>query len=231
MSCASRTCRLRTPGDHDVVVRTRFVGINPLDWKLVEGQFRLMAKSRPPCGVGAEFSGEVLRVGAKVSEFRVRAIASPRWLNPFSEPPRALAEQVCVPASQCVRVPRRASISTSPPSCRWPGCRRCSCASMIDVQPDSACWSTVPRAVSAASSCRCCAIAAPPSWRRAARAARRSCDRCSPTRRSTHASPPSIWLGPFDAVIDCASKLDAAALPVLMPAAATSPSRCRHSRA
>ena len=58
--------------DNGVVVRTRFVGINPLDWKLVEGQFKWLAKSRPPCGVGAEFSGEVLRVGTKV-EFR------PRW--------------------------------------------------------------------------------------------------------------------------------------------------------
>ena len=36
------------PGAHDVLVRAEFVGINPLDWKLVEGQFKWLAKSRPP---------------------------------------------------------------------------------------------------------------------------------------------------------------------------------------
>ena len=44
-------------GAHDVLVRAEFVGINPLDWKLVEGQFKWLVKSRPPCGVGSEFAG------------------------------------------------------------------------------------------------------------------------------------------------------------------------------
>lgn len=92
------------PGADEILVRTRYVGVNPLDWKLVEGQFKLFAKSRPPCGVGAELAGEVQTIGSSVTTLRVgdRVAA---WLNPFAEPPRALAECVRVPATQCVRVP------------------------------------------------------------------------------------------------------------------------------
>ena len=96
-------------GAHDVLVRTRFVGINPLDWKLVEGQFRWLARSRPPCGVAAEFAGEIVDVGSKVETLTPgqRVVC---WLNPFVERPRALAEQIAVPAAQCVRVPHEVTL-------------------------------------------------------------------------------------------------------------------------
>ena len=31
------------PGAHDVLVRADILGINPLDWKMVEGQFKWVA--------------------------------------------------------------------------------------------------------------------------------------------------------------------------------------------
>ncbi len=36
--------RLPTPAGGDVCVRVRYAGINPLDWKLVEGHYRWMSK-------------------------------------------------------------------------------------------------------------------------------------------------------------------------------------------
>jgi NADPH:quinone reductase-like Zn-dependent oxidoreductase len=38
-----------------------------------------------------------------------------------------------------------------------------------------------------------------------------------PDAQIDYATAPSTWSGPFDAVIDCATRLDPAALPVLMP--------------
>jgi len=122
------------PGAHDVLVRTRCVGINPLDWKLIEGQFKWLAKSRPPCGVAAEFAGEVISVGSKVESLAPgqRVVC---WLNPFVERPRALAEQVAVSAAQCVRVPDDVTLDQAAvtPVAGLSALRLCD---MIEVQPD-----------------------------------------------------------------------------------------------
>ena len=203
------------PGDHDVVVRARFVGINPLDWKLVEGQFRLMAKSRPPCGVGAELSGEVLRVGAKVSELRVgdRVAA---WVNPFAEPPRALAEQVCVPTSQCVRVPDGVDLGVAA-VVPVAGLSALQLIDLIAVQPGQ-------RVLVQGAAGGVGSFAVPMLRDRGATVVATGSARSQefvrslqPDAQVDHASAPSNWPGPFDAVIDCASKLDAGALAVLLP--------------
>lgn len=201
--------------DDGVVVGTRFVGINPLDWKLVEGQFRLLAKSRPPCGVGAELAGEVISVGSKVGSLRVgdRVAA---WLNPFKEPPRALAEQVAVPAAQCVVIPREVpfDIAAVTPVAGLSALQLCS---MVDVQSGQRVL--VHGAAGGVGSFlvpmlrdRGATVVATGSAR--SQSFLRS---LQPDAQVDYAAPPSSWLGPFDAVIDCASRLDTAALPALMP--------------
>jgi NADPH:quinone reductase-like Zn-dependent oxidoreductase len=51
----------------EVLVRVKSVSINPLDWKLVEGQFRMITRSKPPAGIGTEFGGIVEAHGSGVS--------------------------------------------------------------------------------------------------------------------------------------------------------------------
>jgi NADPH2:quinone reductase len=200
--------------DHEVVVRTRFVGVNPLDWKLVEGQFRLLAKSRPPCGVGAEFSGEVEHVGAKVREFcagdRVTA-----WINPFTEAPRALAELVSVPASQCVRVPDAVGLDVAA-VVPVAGLSALQLIELIDLQPGQRVLVhgaaggvgsfVVPMLRDRGATVVATASARSQEYLRS----------LQPDAQVDRATAPSSWPGPFDAVIDCASKLDAGALPVLL---------------
>ncbi len=85
------------PGRGQVVVRVHHASINPLDWKLVEGEFRLLFKSKPPAGIGTEFSGVVEAIGSGVT---TPAVGTPvvGYIDPMLRPPGALQECVAVDA-------------------------------------------------------------------------------------------------------------------------------------
>jgi NADPH:quinone reductase-like Zn-dependent oxidoreductase len=85
------------PARGQLLVRVRFVSINPLDWKLVEGEYRLLAKSKPPAGIGCEFSGVVEALGPGVG---APAIGTPvvGFIDPMARPPGALQQFVVVDA-------------------------------------------------------------------------------------------------------------------------------------
>lgn len=85
------------PARGEVLVRVRFASINPVDWKLVEGQYRLISKSKPPCGIGSEFSGTVEALGAGVS---APAIGTPvvGFIDPSKRAPGALQQFVAIAA-------------------------------------------------------------------------------------------------------------------------------------
>jgi NADPH:quinone reductase-like Zn-dependent oxidoreductase len=91
------------PAPGQVLVRVRFASINPLDWKLVEGEFRLLAKSKPPAGIGTEFSGLVEALGSGVAR---PAIGTPvlGFINPMARPPGALQQYVAVDAKDVLPV-------------------------------------------------------------------------------------------------------------------------------
>lgn len=92
------------PAAGQLRVRIAWASINPLDWKLVEGQFLWFAKSRPPCGVGAEFSGVVDALGPGVTAPAIgtRVLA---LLNPFNQPPGALQTHALLPATEAIALP------------------------------------------------------------------------------------------------------------------------------
>ncbi len=203
------------PGAHDVLVRTRCVGINPLDWKLIEGQFKWLAKSRPPCGVAAEFAGEVISVGSKVESLAPgqRVVC---WLNPFVERPRALAEQVAVSAAQCVRVPDDVTLDQAAvtPVAGLSALRLCD---MIEVQPDQ-------RVLVHGAAGGVGSFAVPILRDRGAFVVVTGSARSQsylrhlqPDAQVDYANPAASWPGPFDAIIDCAARLDPRAWPALLP--------------
>lgn len=82
--------------DDQVLVGVKAVAINPLDWKLFEGQLKFLTGWKFPRGVGIEFAGEVLEVGKDVRSFKPGAPVF-GMLEPFTG--GALAEQLAVPAS------------------------------------------------------------------------------------------------------------------------------------
>lgn len=92
------------PASTDVRVRVRFAGINPLDWKLVEGSYKWMSRARPPCGVGFDLAGEVHDVGSGAARF-ARGARVAGLIPAFQRPPGAIAQYALVPAHLLVKVP------------------------------------------------------------------------------------------------------------------------------
>ena len=75
------------PATDDVRVRVRCAGINPLDWKLVEGHYKWMSKARPPCGVGFDLAGEVHEAGGSAARF-ARGTRVAGLIPAFQRPPQ-----------------------------------------------------------------------------------------------------------------------------------------------
>ena len=53
-----------------VLVKVKAVSINPLDWKIFNGEMKLMSGRKFPKGVGIDFSGSIVNIGSKVRNFK-----------------------------------------------------------------------------------------------------------------------------------------------------------------
>ncbi len=60
-----------TMRDDDVLVQIHAAGVNPLDCKIRDGEFKLLLPYRMPLILGNDFAGVVVRVGARVRRFKV----------------------------------------------------------------------------------------------------------------------------------------------------------------
>jgi NADPH:quinone reductase-like Zn-dependent oxidoreductase len=59
-----------SPGPDEVLVRVRAAGVNPVDWKVLAGQAKMLTGSRFPKVLGIECAGEVVETGNRVSAFK-----------------------------------------------------------------------------------------------------------------------------------------------------------------
>jgi NADPH:quinone reductase-like Zn-dependent oxidoreductase len=57
-------------GEHDVLVQIHAAGVNVLDSKIRDGEFKLFLPYRPPFVLGNDVAGVVVRVGTRVREFK-----------------------------------------------------------------------------------------------------------------------------------------------------------------
>lgn len=57
--------------DNDVLVEIHAAGLNPLDCKIRDGEFKLILPYRPPFILGHDIAGTIVRVGSSVREFKV----------------------------------------------------------------------------------------------------------------------------------------------------------------
>ena len=77
------------PGAGQVQIRVRAAGVNPVDWKIRQGQLRLLTGRRFPKILGRECAGEITAVGAGVQRFQSgeQVIACPgvRRLGAYAE--------------------------------------------------------------------------------------------------------------------------------------------------
>jgi NADPH:quinone reductase-like Zn-dependent oxidoreductase len=53
-----------------VLIKVKAVSVNPLDWKIRNGEMKLMSGSKFPRGIGIDFSGIVEQAGPEVTKFK-----------------------------------------------------------------------------------------------------------------------------------------------------------------
>lgn len=58
-------------GPHEILVGVRASSVNPVDWKVRRGALRLITGAHPPMVLGADFAGEIERVGHEVDGYAV----------------------------------------------------------------------------------------------------------------------------------------------------------------
>jgi len=58
------------PGPGQVLVRTRAVSVNPIDWKIRRGSLRLVMPAQFPLVLGYDVAGEVVETGPEVTRFQ-----------------------------------------------------------------------------------------------------------------------------------------------------------------
>jgi NADPH:quinone reductase-like Zn-dependent oxidoreductase len=91
-----------SPGKGQVLVRVRAAAANPMDWKLRNGESRLMTGRRFPRGIGNDFAGTVVAVGDGVTRLK----AGDEVLGAASlRTPGAFAEMVAADEKQVVKKP------------------------------------------------------------------------------------------------------------------------------
>jgi len=61
---------LASPGPGEVAVQVRFAAINPIDWKVRNGDLKMITGRAFPRAMGSDFSGTVISVGPGVTRFR-----------------------------------------------------------------------------------------------------------------------------------------------------------------
>jgi NADPH:quinone reductase-like Zn-dependent oxidoreductase len=57
--------------ENELLVRVKAAAINPLDWKIIEGQMKMITGSKFPKGVAFDFAGVVEKTGSGVTAFNV----------------------------------------------------------------------------------------------------------------------------------------------------------------
>jgi NADPH:quinone reductase-like Zn-dependent oxidoreductase len=91
------------PGPGELLVRVHASGVNPIDWKIREGHYKLVMRLRLPIVLGWDVSGVVEAVGAGVAGFRP---GDEVFARPDIKRGGTYAEYVAIRASEAARKPK-----------------------------------------------------------------------------------------------------------------------------
>jgi NADPH:quinone reductase-like Zn-dependent oxidoreductase len=95
-------------GDRDVLVAVAAAGLNPLDAKIRDGEFKPLLKYRPPFVLGHDLAGTVIRVGRNVRRFKV---GDEVYARPRDGRIGALAERIAVDEADLALKPGNLSMA------------------------------------------------------------------------------------------------------------------------
>jgi NADPH:quinone reductase-like Zn-dependent oxidoreductase len=62
---------LPTVGANQILIKTHSASFNPIDYKILRGDFKAMGKIQFPRGIGRDVSGVIKEVGEKVKQLKV----------------------------------------------------------------------------------------------------------------------------------------------------------------
>lgn len=60
-----------TIGENDILIETYAAGVNPLDYKVIEGALKRVRKFKLPATLGYDISGKIIAVGGNVKNFKI----------------------------------------------------------------------------------------------------------------------------------------------------------------
>lgn len=94
------------PGPGEVLVRVRCASLNPVDWKIASGRFRLLVRGGLPRTMGSDFAGEIAAIGPGVAGWQAGDPVM-GFIDPFKRRDGTFAEFVPVPVEFAFRRPTR----------------------------------------------------------------------------------------------------------------------------
>lgn len=93
--------------DDDVLIQVHAASVNPLDSKIKSGEFKLILPYRLPLVLGNDVAGKVVRVGARVRDFKP---GDEVYARPDDDRIGTFAELVAIKASSVALKPRNLSL-------------------------------------------------------------------------------------------------------------------------
>ena len=95
-----------TPSNDEVLIECHAAAINPVDYKIAEGQLKLFYKQKMPAGLAFDCSGIVTEIGSNVSHLKV---GDEVFCTTPTDSPGVLAEFVAVKANVVAQKPKNLS--------------------------------------------------------------------------------------------------------------------------
>lgn len=98
------------PGRHELLVEVHAASLNPIDWKIMRGDLKIVTGRRMPRRVGNDFAGVVVATGAAVTRFRVGDAVLGK-VSTLSGRQGSFAEFVCAPENTTCLKPAELSFA------------------------------------------------------------------------------------------------------------------------
>ncbi|WP_299006505.1 NADP-dependent oxidoreductase [uncultured Shewanella sp.] len=105
-SLAFQEMAIPQPADNEILVKVHAASINPIDSKILRGDFKALKKIEFPAGIGRDVSGEVIGVGIKVTEYQ---IGDDIFARVSEEHVGTLAEFMLIDAAHVAKKPQNLS--------------------------------------------------------------------------------------------------------------------------
>lgn len=194
------------PGSGELLVRVRCASLNPVDWKIASGNFRLLVRGGTPRTMGSDYAGEVAAAGPGVSGWSEGEPVM-GFIDPFARVHGTFAEFVPVPVAFVARRPAHIDDRTGAalPCVGVTAVALCNLAQVTRgtrVLVNGAAGGVGHIALQVAKA-RGASVTAVASAARHEWLASLGADDCLDYR----AQPPERWPGGFDAVLDCVPNL------------------------